>query len=156
MTDSPFWETKSLEEMTGREWESLCDHCGLCCIVRIESEDSGEIFDTNVICGNYDCESRACASYERRTSLVDGCVQLTPALLSSFDWLPQSCAYVRHSNGLPLLPGHPLLNGANQNADSGAAQVINVVDKYEPMGLIKNGPEVIHEQHLVFPDEFED
>ena len=152
MSKRPFWEEKTLEEMTPDEWESMCDHCGLCCIVRIEDENNGDVYDTNVICAHYDCESRQCADYGTRTTFEDGCVQLTPALLETFDWLPDSCAYVRHAKGLPLLAGHPLLGQAELDGDT---QIINVVDKYAPMGLIKNNEEVIHEQHLVFPDEFE-
>lgn len=146
-----FWESKTLEEMTKQEWESLCDHCGQCCIVRIENEVDGDVFDTNVICANYDCESRGCANYATRTQLADGCVQLTPELLPEFDWLPETCAYVRQAKGLPLLSGHPLLK-QHSNKDK-ETQIINVVDKFAPIGLIKNGPDVIHEHHLVFDDE---
>ncbi len=158
MNDSPskpFWESKSLVQMTAAEWESLCDGCGLCCLVRIEDENTGQVYDTNVVCAHYDCSVRECSSYESRTGLSDGCVQLTPALVEQFDWLPDSCAYRRHASGLPLLPGHPLLAGAERESDSGLAaeQIIHVVDLYEPVGLIKNGPDVIPEQHLVFADE---
>jgi len=154
-----FWEKKTLETFTSQEMEALCDHCGLCCLVRIEDENNGDIYDTNVICTHYDSEKRGCSRYQVRTQLADGCVQLTPELLKLFDWLPDTCAYVRHSKGLPLLPNHHLLhqNDATKRDEAVDAdvQIINVVDKYESMGLIKNSPEVIPEQHLVFSDEFD-
>lgn len=164
----PFWEEKKLEEMDAREWESLCDGCGLCCIVRIEDENTAEVYDTNVICRHYDCTRQGCSAYSTRTTLADGCVQLTPDLVRQFDWLPDSCAYRRHLAGLPLLANHPLLNdGLSQRTEKTESVakpnnnalddtvIISVVDKYAPIGLVVNGPDISPEQHLVFPDEFE-
>jgi uncharacterized cysteine cluster protein YcgN (CxxCxxCC family) len=104
-----FWETKTLNEMCADEWESLCDGCGLCCLVKIEDEDSGEVFNTAVSCFMLDIESCRCRDYVNRFSKAPMCTQLTPENLQEMDWLPQSCAYKRLSAGLSLLPWHPLL-----------------------------------------------
>lgn len=42
-----FW-TLPLAALTPPEWEALCDGCGKCCLNKLEDEDTGEVFFTNV------------------------------------------------------------------------------------------------------------
>lgn len=146
--DKEFWKTKTLDELSVSEWESLCDGCGLCCLVRVEDETSGEVFDTNVICGNYDCSKKQCSSYQNRTTLADGCVQLTLKLVEVFDWLPDSCAYRTVARGEDLPETHPLKR-------DGLPREKTVVEYFAPIGLIQNSGDVIHEEHLIYPEDID-
>ena len=78
MTGEPFWRRKSLGEMTVAEWESLCDGCGLCCLVRFEEEDSGDVVPTRVHCKLFDAHACARTDYANRKAQVPDCVKLTP------------------------------------------------------------------------------
>jgi len=108
---SKFWQDKPLNEMTNAEWESLCDGCALCCMNKIEDEDSGEIFYTNTACELLDLSSCRCSDYARRLRKVPDCLQLTVTTVAAYDWLPASCAYRRLANGQGLADWHPLISG---------------------------------------------
>ena len=115
MTTKPFWQARSLAELSEREWESLCDGCGLCCLRKLEEPDSGQIAYTDVACHLLDCDSCRCRNYEKRTELVADCVKLRPGDREQLSWMPSTCAYRLLDAGKPLPEWHPLISGTTQS-----------------------------------------
>ena len=111
MTEKPFWEIKPLDAMSVEEWESLCDGCGLCCLIRFEDEDTGEIIPTRVACKLLDQQLCRCKDYPNRKAHVPDCIKLTPWNIEALKWMPQSCGYRRVFEGRPLASWHPLISG---------------------------------------------
>lgn len=126
----PFWETKTLEAMTQREWESLCDGCGRCCLHKLRDEDTGELSFTNVACRLLDQKTARCRDYANRRRRVPDCISLTPKMVRKSDWLPPSCAYRLLAEGKNLPPWHPLRSGnAGTVIESGASVIGRVVSE---------------------------
>jgi uncharacterized protein len=111
MAQDDYWRRKTLQEMTPAEWESLCDGCGLCCLVRFEDEDTGEVIPTRVSCKLLDADLCRCGDYENRARHVPDCVRLTPGNIADLPWMPLSCAYRRLHEGKDLPAWHPLVTG---------------------------------------------
>src|SRR5487761_2177224 len=77
----PFWEEKTLSQMSPAEWEALCDGCG------------------------------RCSDYPNRQRKVPDCIKLTPENVVSTSWIPTTCAYRRIAEGRGLAWWHPLISG---------------------------------------------
>ncbi len=115
-SEKPFWETKTLQEMTHQEWESLCDGCAKCCLVQLEDEDTQQLVFTDVACNLLNDQTCRCTDYANRSSRVPECMTLTPDNVhTAAEFAPPSCAYRLLAVGAPLPDWHPLRQG-DENA----------------------------------------
>lgn len=132
MDVAPFWETKTLAEMSRPEWESLCDGCAKCCLHKFiddeTTDDTEDLLPTdhikeneqmsysNIACYLLNDKTCQCSKYETRTTLVPDCVQLTQDNLDDVFFMPPSCTYRRLSEGRGVPSWHPLLHKGKKSA----------------------------------------
>ncbi len=109
--EEKFWLTKSLDEMTQEEWESICDGCGRCCLLKLEDEETKQIHYTGVACRYLNLETCRCRCYEERLEVYSECIILTPDKIDEFKWLPVTCSYRRLAEGKGLADWHHLVTG---------------------------------------------
>ena len=121
--EGPFWRVKTLDEMSRDEWESLCDGCARCCLVKLEDEDTGDIHFTVIGCRLLEAKTGSCRDYRRRSRRVPDCVRLTPAVVRSLGWLPVTCAYRLVAEGKDLPDWHPLVSGSDQSVHDAGVSV---------------------------------
>ncbi len=119
----PFWKGKSLEAFSQSEWESLCDGCGRCCLVKLEDEDTGEIHFTDLGCKLLDGKTCRCSDYRRRRQRVRDCLKLTPDSVRSLPWLPPTCGYRLIAEGRDLMWWHPLVSGSPETVHEAGSSV---------------------------------
>ncbi len=123
MDDLPFWRRKALAEMTPDEWESLCDGCGRCCLNKLEDEDTGRVYYTDVGCRLLDGATCRCKDYQHRGELVEDCVRLSPDNVADLKWLPPTCAYRLVARGRDLYWWHPLVSGDPETVHAAGVSV---------------------------------
>ena len=150
MADRPFWETKTLSQMNPAEWESLCDGCGRCCLIRFEDEETGEIIPTRISCRLLDTETCACRNYPRRRRYVPDCIKLTPAKIEDLTWMPTSCAYRRVYEGRGLADWHPLVSGDPESVRRAGISVAGKVVSETALDDVEDAidfpaPDLMHE-----------
>ena len=97
--------------MNPLEWESLCDGCGKCCVLKLEDIDTADIYYTDVACKMLDCKTGKCLDYKNRKQHVPDCILLTPETVKLLAWMPQTCAYRLVHEGKDLPDWHPLVSG---------------------------------------------
>lgn len=106
-----FWENKKLEDFTEDEWEAVCMNCGKCCLIKLQDEDTEEIYYTTVTCRYFDKQNCKCTEYANRCALVPACIKLTKDNIGSIPWMPKTCAYRWLYENRTLPDWHPLLTG---------------------------------------------
>lgn len=121
--ERPFWETKQLWQMTPEEWESLCDGCGKCCLLKVEFEDTQEIEPTAVACRLMDPDTCQCTDYANRCAQVPDCIDLSKADIMALPWIPQTCAYRLLAENKSLQWWHPLVSGDPQTVHTAGISV---------------------------------
>jgi uncharacterized protein len=127
----PFWKTTQLEDMSRREWESLCDGCGKCCLSKLEDEDTGQIVWTSVACRLFDAGKCACRDYTNRNIEVPDCVLLTPENVRTIPWLPKTCGYRLVAEGKDLFDWHPLISGSPDTVHKAGVSIRGKVTAFE-------------------------
>lgn len=135
-----FWQQKSLRELNKEEWESLCDGCAKCCLIKLQDEDTDEVAYTNVACQYMDYNNCQCTEYQERNTLVPNCVWLKPEMVDEFFWLPTTCAYRLVSESKDLPDWHPLISG---DKDSVHRAEISIKDR-------------AYNENDIHPDELEE
>jgi uncharacterized cysteine cluster protein YcgN (CxxCxxCC family) len=143
--ERPFWRHKGLSEMTAAEWESLCDGCGRCCLNKVEEEESGRIYYTDVGCKLLDGRTCRCKDYANRSDLVSDCVRLTPEAVTEIKWLPPTCGYRLVAEGRDLYWWHPLVSGDPDTVHTAGVSVQGRVSLTED----KLGEDDDYEDHIV-------
>jgi uncharacterized protein len=142
-----FWE-RPLAKLDRGQWEALCDGCGKCCLHKVEDEDTGKVYPTNVACKLLDLGTARCSDYRHRLAHVPDCLRLTPRLAGSLAWLPDTCAYRLRAAGEPLPDWHYLLCGDREAVHRAGTSVIGKAVSETVAGPL--------EQHIVWDDPDED
>lgn len=139
-----FWKEVPLAQMSRDQWESLCDGCAKCCLIKLLDDDTEETAYTRVACRLLDDETCRCRDYANRSRKVPGCVVLTPQTLPRVvEWLPGTCAYRLLHEGADLPDWHPLVSGEEVSVERAGMSIRGWTLREEEV------PEEALEDHIV-------
>ncbi len=122
-----YWETVAFDQLTDKQWESICDGCAQCCAHKLQDEDTDEIFFTNVVCEYLDTQKCQCSVYGDRHTHVPDCIKITPENAKELTWIPETCGYKLLAKGKPLPAWHPLVTGDLQSTEKAGMSIRNKV-----------------------------
>lgn len=125
--NQPFWTAHKLSELTREQWESLCDRCAKCCLLKLDFEDTGELCYTHIVCRYFDEQTSLCSCYGERTVKVPTCVELTPENLAQVHYMPATCAYRLLSEGKSLPEWHHLVSGSPETVHEAGVSICGKV-----------------------------
>lgn len=140
---TPFWMVTPPSDMTAAEWESLCDGCGLCCQIRMEDIDTGEIALSDAACRFLDLCSHRCKDYTNRQKNVPDCVKVTPDNVESLTWLPHSCAYRLVAAGHDLPDWHHLVCGDREAVHRDGPSMLGDLVSEDEVEWLDDGAETV-------------
>lgn len=121
-----WWETTPLEEMTADQWESLCDGCGKCCLMKLWQ--SNRVRYTKIACQLMDIKTARCRDYDNRTSIVKNCYKVTLDTIDTPGLLPSTCAYKLVKEGKPLYDWHHLISGSRETVIQAGMSIVGFAE----------------------------
>ena len=121
-----FWKRYPLEKFNKMEWEALCDGCGKCCLIKLNNAETSKVHYTNISCKLFNHNSCKCNNYNKRQSMVEDCVKLSPKnIFDTARWMPETCAYRLIYESKPLLDWHHLVSGDYETVHQSGNSVKN-------------------------------
>lgn len=128
---------------TEEEWELLCDHCGICCLYKIEDYDTGEYLFTRIACPFLNTESGNCRTYLNRFDKMPTCARIAPTALETARlWMPKHCAYRCLFEHRSLPPWHPLFEQKDK------PEVSKLLSKISSVTDLRNSIPMIKEDQI--------